>query len=202
MYEHSSGSSMRFLRSTAGATRQCGRIMTPGSSPSPPSRRRAQFAACERRTLRKLPRRLVAVSTPGLRPAVRAIYWFARTADDIADEGDAPRRGAPGDAAPPIATTWLKAAAGQARLGPLGRRVRSARRASSRRTGCPLPLLAALLDAFEEDTRHAGYADRAALLQYCSPLGQSDRPPAAALARHRRPPAAAPAATRSVPRCS
>ena len=26
---------------------------------------------------------------PGLRPAVRAIYWFARTADDIADEGDA-----------------------------------------------------------------------------------------------------------------
>src|SRR3954468_4126033 len=27
---------------------------------------------------------------PALRPAVRAIYWFARTADDIADEGDAP----------------------------------------------------------------------------------------------------------------
>src|SRR5438067_3547363 len=27
---------------------------------------------------------------PRLRPAVRAIYWFARTADDIADEGDAP----------------------------------------------------------------------------------------------------------------
>jgi hydroxysqualene synthase len=24
-----------------------------------------------------------------LRPAIRAIYWFARTADDIADEGDA-----------------------------------------------------------------------------------------------------------------
>jgi hydroxysqualene synthase len=27
---------------------------------------------------------------PALRPAVAAIYWFARTADDIADEGDAP----------------------------------------------------------------------------------------------------------------
>src|SRR5215831_3231604 len=27
---------------------------------------------------------------PALRPAVRAIYWFARTADDLADEGDAP----------------------------------------------------------------------------------------------------------------
>src|SRR6476619_2455260 len=26
---------------------------------------------------------------PRLRPAVAAIYWFARTADDIADEGDA-----------------------------------------------------------------------------------------------------------------
>jgi phytoene/squalene synthetase len=39
-----------------------------------------------------------------------------------------------------------------------------------------MPLLAALLDAFEEDTRHAGYADRAALLHYCSrsanPIGR------------------------------
>src|SRR5450830_1818572 len=26
---------------------------------------------------------------PHLRPAIAAIYWFARTADDIADEGDA-----------------------------------------------------------------------------------------------------------------
>src|SRR5438034_3474666 len=26
---------------------------------------------------------------PRLRPAVTAIYWFARTADDLADEGDA-----------------------------------------------------------------------------------------------------------------
>src|SRR5436309_1573665 len=26
---------------------------------------------------------------PALRPAVRAIYWYARTADDLADEGDA-----------------------------------------------------------------------------------------------------------------
>ena len=25
---------------------------------------------------------------PQLRPAIAAIYWFARTADDIADEGD------------------------------------------------------------------------------------------------------------------
>src|SRR5689334_22156146 len=26
---------------------------------------------------------------PALRPAVAAIYWYARTADDLADEGDA-----------------------------------------------------------------------------------------------------------------
>jgi hypothetical protein len=26
---------------------------------------------------------------PRLRPPIAAIYWFARTADDIADEGDA-----------------------------------------------------------------------------------------------------------------
>ena len=26
---------------------------------------------------------------PSLRPPIAAIYWFARTADDIADEGDA-----------------------------------------------------------------------------------------------------------------
>ena len=29
---------------------------------------------------------------PELRPAVRAIYWYARTADDLADEGDASAR--------------------------------------------------------------------------------------------------------------
>jgi hydroxysqualene synthase len=103
---------------------------------------------------------------PALRPAVRAIYWFARTADDIADEGDAP-------AAERLQSLrayradLLQAAAGEPRSGrwpgvfdPLARAIAAYR--------LPLPLLAALLDAFEEDTRHAGYADRAALLAYCS----------------------------------
>jgi hydroxysqualene synthase len=111
---------------------------------------------------------------PALRPAVRAIYWFARTADDIADEGDAP-------AAERLQSLrayradLLQAAAGEPRSGrwpgvfdPLARAIAAYR--------LPLPLLAALLDAFEEDTRHAGYADRAALLQYCSrsanPIGR------------------------------
>jgi squalene synthase HpnC len=111
---------------------------------------------------------------PGLRPAVRAIYWFARTADDIADEGDAP--GAQRQATlAAYRDDLMKAAAGRPGSGrwagvfdPLAQIIAAHR--------LPLPLLAALLDAFEEDTRHAGYADRAALLQYCSrsanPIGR------------------------------
>lgn len=111
---------------------------------------------------------------PELRPAVRAIYWFARTADDIADEGDAPaetRQALLRD----YRDDLMQAA--------------SARPGSGRWAGVFVPLaamiadhhlplaqLTLLLDAFEEDTRHAGYADRAALLQYCSrsadPIGR------------------------------
>ena len=111
---------------------------------------------------------------PELRPAVRAIYWFARTADDIADEGDAPaalRQAMLRD----YRDDLMKAAAGQPGSGrwagvfdPLAAIIAAHR--------LPVPLLAALLDAFEEDTRHAGYADRAALLRYCSrsanPIGR------------------------------
>ena len=126
---------------------------------------------------------------PELRPAVRAIYWFARTADDIADEGDAPA-----EARQALLRDYrddlMQAAAGQPGSGrwagvfdPLAAR--------HRRAPAAVPLLAALLDAFEEDTRHAGYADRAALLHYCSrsanPIGRLllhlhgiDRPDAAA----------------------
>ena len=111
---------------------------------------------------------------PELRPAVRAIYWFARTADDIADEGDAPAAERQATLAAYRHDLAL-AAAGKPGSGrwagvfdPLASVIASHR--------LPLPLLAALLDAFEEDTRHAGYADRAALLQYCArsanPIGR------------------------------
>ena len=111
---------------------------------------------------------------PELRPAVRAIYWFARTADDIADEGDAPAAERQAMLAA-YRDDLVKAAAGEPRSGrwngvfdPLASAIAAYR--------LPLPLLAALLDAFEEDTRHAGYADRAALLQYCdrsaNPIGR------------------------------
>jgi len=111
---------------------------------------------------------------PALRPAVRAIYWFARTADDIADEGDAPaaaRQALLRD----YRDDLMQAAAGRSGSGrwagvfdPLERMIATHR--------LPVALLEALLDAFDEDTRHAGYADRAALLQYCArsanPIGR------------------------------
>ena len=111
---------------------------------------------------------------PRLRPAVRAIYWFARTADDIADEGDAPAA-ARQEALRAYRADLLRAAAGEPGSGrwagvfdPLASAIAAYR--------LPVPLLAALLDAFEEDTRHAGYADRAELLRYCSrsanPIGR------------------------------
>ena len=111
---------------------------------------------------------------PALRPAVLAIYHFARTADDIADEGDAPaahrlaelatyRAGL--DAAlagRPAAGRWR---AVFERLAP---RVRQFR--------LPAPLLHDLLDAFEQDVRNPPYPDRPALLDYCrrsaNPIGR------------------------------
>src|ERR1700749_4493067 len=86
MYEHSSGSSMRFHGRRSGLPGNWG-----GSCPI---RRRAAIAAGHNSPLvsvehyENFP---VAswLCPPELRPAVRAIYWFARTADDIADEGDA-----------------------------------------------------------------------------------------------------------------
>jgi len=103
---------------------------------------------------------------PALRPAVRAIYWFARTADDIADEGDA-TAAARQEALAAYRDELARAAAGQ----PVSARWRGVFEPLAmaiRVHALPPALLAALLDAFEEDTRHAGYADRAALLHYCS----------------------------------
>jgi len=103
---------------------------------------------------------------PALRPAVRAIYWFARTADDIADEGDAPAAQRQADLRA-CRDDLLAAAAGRA-PSPRWRGVFDPLAEVIERHKLPLPLLLALLDAFEEDTRHAGYADRAALLAYCA----------------------------------
>jgi squalene synthase HpnC len=106
---------------------------------------------------------------PRLRPPIAAIYWFARTADDIADEGDATasqRLAALAD----FRQALLAAAEGTPLPGswetvfrPLSREIAAHR--------LPLQPLLDLLSAFEQDVARtrdsAGYADRAELLDYC-----------------------------------
>ncbi len=111
-----------------------------------------------------------------LRPAVRAIYAFARTADDLADEGDDPpehrRRAlqdyrhellaAFGAASPPPRVRWPRVFA----------QLRDAQLAFT----LPVQPFLQLLDAFERDTQPEGYHDREQLLAYCAqsanPIGR------------------------------
>jgi squalene synthase HpnC len=103
---------------------------------------------------------------PALRPAVRAIYHFARTADDLADEGDATaeRRLADLAAYRSDLQAALVGGTGSGRwpgvFGPLALQAAHFR--------LPPAPLHALLDAFEQDVRNPPYADRAALLDYCA----------------------------------
>lgn len=113
-----------------------------------------------------------------LRPAVAAIYHFARTADDLADEGDAGRderlASLAAYRADLRATAQGKPAskAWQSVFVPLG--------AIIERHQLPLNLLTDLLDAFEQDVRFTfeqrRYADDAELLDYCrrsaNPIGR------------------------------
>ena len=111
---------------------------------------------------------------PALRPAVVAIYHYARTADDIADEGDA-------SAAARLALLATYRADLQAALSGKApsarwRSVFEALALRQRQFALPAPLLHDLLDAFEQDVRNPGYPTRAALLDYCrrsaNPIGR------------------------------
>jgi squalene synthase HpnC len=115
---------------------------------------------------------------PRLRAPIAAIYWFARTADDIADEGDA----TPGERLFDLSAYRAElndTAAGRAGsgrwpqvFGPLA--------IALREHALPVPLLGDLLSAFEQDIANtrdgAGYANRAELLDYCrlsaNPVGR------------------------------
>ena len=106
---------------------------------------------------------------PRLRQPVAAIYWFARTADDIADEGNATE----GERIADLLTYGNDLAAclagntGSGRwpgvFGPLG--------LAARQFALPAQPLHDLLDAFRQDVEktrdRAGYASRAELLDYC-----------------------------------
>jgi squalene synthase HpnC len=105
-----------------------------------------------------------------LRPAVAAIYAFARTADDLADEGDA-------SAEQRLAMlaelrTDLAAVATDKPPSPRWCQVMAPLGQVMHHFGLPEPLLAALLSAFVQDVEKtradSGYADRAELLDYCS----------------------------------
>jgi len=115
---------------------------------------------------------------PRLRQPVAAIYWFARTADDIADEGNATE----GDRLADLLTyrndlaACLAGNTGSGRwanvFGPLDHAVRQ--------FALPGQPLHDLLDAFRQDVvktaAGAGYAERAELLDYCrrsaNPVGR------------------------------
>ena len=103
---------------------------------------------------------------PALRPAITAIYWFARTADDIADEGDASPQTRLDDLAA-YRADLLASATGQA-VSQRWKPVFNALAPVIRQFDLPLNLLGDLLSAFEQDVTKTRYADRAELLHYCS----------------------------------
>jgi squalene synthase HpnC len=107
---------------------------------------------------------------PHLRPAIAAIYWFARTADDIADEGDAPESVRLQDLAD-FQRDLDAIAQGRAHSGrwpqvfnPLSPVLHDFQ--------LPVALLSQLLNAFEQDVRYTAagrrYRDEAELVDYCT----------------------------------
>ena len=107
---------------------------------------------------------------PQLRRPVAAIYWFARTADDLADEGDTPAARRLADLQ--AYRSDLQACTGGGAPSPRWPAVFPALQRAIAEFALPREPLARLLDAFEQDVRKtaagAGYADRAELLAYCS----------------------------------
>ncbi len=93
-----------------------------------------------------------------LRPAIAAIYWFARTSDDIADEGGA----TPDERLNALARyqqDLFAIAAGQAHSGEWPQ-VFDPLKPVLKDFALPVPLLTQLLDAFEQDVRYTAAAQR------------------------------------------
>ncbi len=102
---------------------------------------------------------------PTIRPAVVAVYHFARTADDIADEGDAPAAQRHADLAAYRAD--LEAVVRGCAPGERWARVFVPLAAALERYALPPVWLHRLLDAFEQDVDNPVYADRQQILAYC-----------------------------------
>jgi hydroxysqualene synthase len=115
---------------------------------------------------------------PALRPAVAAIYHFARTADDIADEGDA----TPAERLVQLSQyrTDLTLALSGTEASPQRRPLFAALARVAVEFNLPSSLLHDLISAFEQDVRYTSedhhYRDTAELLAYCklsaNPVGR------------------------------
>ncbi|MDR7268423.1 squalene synthase HpnC [Pelomonas saccharophila] len=109
---------------------------------------------------------------PALRPAVVAVYHFARTADDLADEGDA----ATAERAQALRDYRADLAAVVAGQAPSSRWPQVYGPLAHELYRLQPPLLHDLLDAFEQDLTPPRYRDRAHLLDYCrrsaNPVGR------------------------------
>jgi squalene synthase HpnC len=107
---------------------------------------------------------------PRLRPVIAAIYWFARTADDLADEGDASASARLDDLG-----AYKNDLLAIARHEPHSGRwpnVFDPMTPVLRDFSLPVPLLTQLLDAFEQDVHYTAggrrYQNDAELLDYCT----------------------------------
>ena len=103
---------------------------------------------------------------PALRPAITAIYWFARTADDLADEGNAIPQ-ARLDDLKAYRSDLMACIAGQ----PFSNRWKEVfdhLQAVISKFSLPVNLLYDLLNAFEQDVVKTRYASQAELLSYCN----------------------------------
>ena len=107
-----------------------------------------------------------------LRPAVVAIYHFARTADDLADEGDA----TPAERLQALRDYRADLGAVVAGHAPSARWTRVFTPLAREMHRLQPTLLHDLLDAFEQDLTPPRYRDRAHLLDYCrrsaNPVGR------------------------------
>ena len=116
---------------------------------------------------------------PRLRPPIQAIYHFARTADDLADEGEATAQ-ARLDALESLQHDLLQSLSDDSFVSPHWPHMLAALRTQVHAFKLPVPLLLDLLDAFAQDVRYTRdaqhYASRAELLDYCrrsaNPIGR------------------------------
>lgn len=111
---------------------------------------------------------------PALRAPITAIYWYARTADDLADEGDA----TPDERLAALDAYRHDLQSVARGLGPSPRwsGVFQPLAAAMRDYRLPLQPLEDLLSAFTQDVDQPWYADRFELLDYCrrsaDPIGR------------------------------